>query len=163
MRFENFRRLLDSGFSSTVVMGRLMKKLTPKEDAVMQWQTQAVSVTANLKVRIYFNLPELSATKIMKWNCHMDDSAKVRYDTILGIYILTALGLNLKFSDHVIEADDGNFKGSTAPMFDMGNYEFKDFNAGKIAPEEPFMKAYSRTVYESLLRGKSVLLTNNYV
>ena len=40
------------------------------------------------------------------WNLHVDDFAKVRYDIILGWYLLTALGLNLKLSDNVIEEDD---------------------------------------------------------
>ena len=43
---------------------------------------------------------------------------------ILGRYILTELGLNLKFSEHVIEADDGPFKGSTTPMVDLVMYKF---------------------------------------
>ena len=41
----------------------------------------------------------------------MDDSAKGRYNMILGKYLLTGLGLNLKVSEHVIKADDGPFKG----------------------------------------------------
>ena len=49
---------------------------------------------------------------------------------ILGPDILTELGLNLKFSEHVIEADDGNFKGSTTPMVDLGTYIFKYLNTG---------------------------------
>ena len=61
-----------------------------------------------------FNLPELSMTKSVTWNCHVDDSTKGRYDMILGRYILTALGLILKLSNHIIEADDWPFKGSTA-------------------------------------------------
>ena len=47
----------------------------------------------------------------MTWGCHVDDSAKIKYEMILGKNIFTALGLNIKFSDHVIEADDGTFKG----------------------------------------------------
>ena len=39
---------------------------------------------------------------------------------ILGRYLLTTIGLNLKFSDHVIEADYVNFKWYTAPMVDLG-------------------------------------------
>ena len=38
----------------------------------------------NLGVKIDFTLPELSATKIMTWNCHVDDSAKDRYEIILS-------------------------------------------------------------------------------
>ena len=45
------------------------KKLTPKEDDVMQWHTQAGSITTNLKVKIKFILTELSATKIVTWDC----------------------------------------------------------------------------------------------
>ena len=69
------------------------------------------------------------------WNCHVDDSAKGRYFIILGTDILTTLGRNFKCSDHVIEADDGNFKYYMATMVDMGTYEFKDINTGKITPE----------------------------
>ena len=61
------------------------------------------SIPTNSKVKIDFTLTELSATKIVIWNCHVDDSAKGRYDMILGRNILKALGLNLKFSDHVIK------------------------------------------------------------
>ena len=46
-------------------------------------------------------------------------STKGRYDIILGIDILTALGLSLKLSKDVIEAGDGTFKGSTVPMIDL--------------------------------------------
>ena len=46
------------------------------------------------------------------WNFHVDDSAKGRYDIIVGEDLLTELGLNLIFSEHVIEADCGPFNGS---------------------------------------------------
>ena len=40
----------------------------------------------------------------------MDDFAKGRYDIILLQDLLTELGLNLKLSEHVIEADYGIFE-----------------------------------------------------
>ena len=55
----------------------------------------------------------------------MDYSAKGRYDILLGRYILTALGLNLKIYYHVIEANGGPFKSPAASMVDLGAYEFK--------------------------------------
>ena len=58
----------------------------------------------------------------MTWDCHEYDSAKVRYDMILGIDLLTALGLNIKSSYHIIEADYGTCKGYMAPMVDLGTY-----------------------------------------
>ena len=64
----------------------------------------------------------------------MDFFSKGRYDIILGRYILTELGLNLNFSKHIIKADYGTLKGSTPPMVDLGKYQFKYLNTGKIKP-----------------------------
>ena len=41
---------------------------------------------------------------------------------ILGRDQLISLGLNIRFSDSVIEEDDGPLKGSTSPMVDMEMY-----------------------------------------
>ena len=62
---------------------------------------------------------------------------------ILGIYILTALGLSKKRYYHIIEVYDVPFKGSTATMVDLGKYEFKYLETGKITPEESFMNDYA--------------------
>ena len=84
-------------------MVSLIKQITNQEDDVMQWNMQEGSITTNLKVKIYFTLPEISAKTIVTWNWHVDDSTKVRYDMILGRDILTDFWLNLKFSYQVIE------------------------------------------------------------
>ena len=83
-KFHNFLILLDRGCSSTIDMGRLIKNFILREDVVMQWHTQAGSINTNLKVNIYLNLPETSATAIMTWNFHVDDLGKDRYYMILG-------------------------------------------------------------------------------
>ena len=57
-KFKNFRIILESGCSSKIITGRLIKKLSPKEDALMQCRTQAVSITTNLSVIIKFTLPQ---------------------------------------------------------------------------------------------------------
>ena len=90
-KFNNFRILLDSGCNSTVVMRSVITKLTPKEEDVIQWHTLPSNITTKLKVKIDFSIPGFSTTEIEKWNFHVDDSAKCRYDMILRTYILTAL------------------------------------------------------------------------
>ena len=55
----------------------------------------------------------------------MDESAKGIYDIILGRYQLTVLWLNIKFSDQVMESDDGPLKVYTAPMVDLCTYNLK--------------------------------------
>ena len=127
--------LLEIGCSSTILMGSLVKILSQEEDNPMQWHMQAGNITTNLKVKIYFTLPALSAMDIVTWNFHVDESGKGRYDMILVQDILTELGLNLKFSEHVIKEYGGKFKVSTTPMVDLGTYVFKYLNTGKITPE----------------------------
>ena len=70
----------------------------------------------------------------MTWYCHVNDFAKGWYGMILGRDLLTALGLNLKLSEHVTKSDYGPFKGSSAPMLDLVTYEFKYLNTGKLHP-----------------------------
>ena len=65
---------------------------------------------------------------------------------ILCRYILTELLLNLKNSKQFIEADDGPFIGSTAPMVYLGTYVFKYLNTGQIKLEESFTDAYVEEV-----------------
>ena len=62
---------------------------------------------------------------------------------ILGRDILTKLGLNLNFSEPVIETGDVLFfQVSTAPMADLGVYVFKGLNTGKVTTRESFTNAY---------------------
>ena len=86
-KFINFCIILDIGCSSTIVMGRLIEKLRPEKDTIMQWNTQARNITTNIKVKIYFILPALSTANDVIWNCHVEGSARGRYDMILGRYI----------------------------------------------------------------------------
>ena len=55
-KFKNFRILLYSGFSSTIIMKRLRTKLNPKRDAVMQWYTQGGNITTNIRLKNIFYL-----------------------------------------------------------------------------------------------------------
>ena len=130
-------------------MGGLVKRLGQEKDSPMQWNTQAGNITTNIEVKIYFTLPALSATNVVMWKCHVDDSDKGRYDMILGRYLLTELVFNLKLSEHVIKEYYGPFDRSTTPIVDLGTYIFKDLNTGKITPKESFDNAYSEEVYES--------------
>ena len=57
---------------------------------------QVFNITTYHKDKIIFCLPESSMMKILTWDCHVDDSAKTRYDKIMVRVILTALGLNFR-------------------------------------------------------------------
>ena len=72
----------------------------------MQWNTKVGEITTNKEFKIDFTLPELSATKIVTWNCHVNVSDTGKYDMILGRDLLTVLELNINVSDPGIESDD---------------------------------------------------------
>ena len=83
------------------------------KDALIQCHTQARNITNNLKFKVDFTLLALRAKNVVPGKFHVDDSSKGRYNIILGQYLLTELVLNLKISEHAIEANNGPFKGST--------------------------------------------------
>ena len=70
--------IVDTGCSSTIVMVILVEKPYTEKDTVMKWHTQAVNITTNLKVKIYFILTALSTINGVMWKCHVHDSAKGR-------------------------------------------------------------------------------------
>ena len=65
----------------------------------MQWHTQAGNITTNIKVDVDFTLTEISATNVMTYKWHVDDSYKGGYNIILGMDLLTEEGLD---SEHQI-------------------------------------------------------------
>ena len=65
VKFKKLRIILYSGCSSMIIMGRPVEKLHPEKDDVVQWHTQAGNITTNIKVKVYFTLPELSTTNVV--------------------------------------------------------------------------------------------------
>ena len=159
-KFKSFRIIFDSVFSSTIVKRRLVGKLLPEKDSVIQWKTQDGNITTNFKIKIDFTLPTLSATNAVTWKYNVDESTKGGKYFILGRDMLTKLGLNLKFSEHVIKADDGPFKGSTAPMVDLGAYIFKILNIGKLNLNNSLQTLMSKNY---MSQNMCLMLKNNHL
>ena len=59
-----------------------------------------------------------------------------------------------------LRLNDENFKGSTAPMVDVGMYESKGLNTGEITPEESFTNTHAEKYMD---HNKSILILNYYV
>ena len=102
-------------------------------------ENQARKFTTSKKVNVDFCLPEFSATKIVTWKYHVDKYTNGRYDIILGRYLLTALGLDIKFSENVIIGGEGPYEGCSEPMVDVSNYAFKYITDKTVKPEESFV------------------------
>ena len=63
-RFRNFRILLDSGISSTIMMNNLTSKDKCKYSTTTTWQTQARKFTTNNMAKVDFRLSEFSENKL---------------------------------------------------------------------------------------------------
>ena len=68
---------------------------------------------------------------------------------ILGIYLLTTLGLDIKFSRNIILGGDGPFKGCSSHVVDVSTYDFKYLIDNKVKIEESFINVYIDKCLES--------------
>ena len=61
---------------------------------------------------------------------------------ILGRYLLTALGMDLKFSEGIIIGGYGPYEECLSHMVDLGNYNSKYLTDKIVKPEEYFINLY---------------------
>ena len=93
--------------------------------------------------------------------CHVNESTTGRYDMILGRDLLTALGLDLKFSDNVISGVKLQYEGCSAPIVDVINYDFNLITDKTVKLEESFINSYINEClkFESAISATSTLST----
>ena len=102
---------MDSGVSSLIVLGKHTTELRHKKTHWVKWSTQGGEFLTTHTTNVELVLPELDATKIVKWNFHVDDSQKTsRYDMITGQDLLLELKLNLCFSSCTIKGYVGMYE-----------------------------------------------------
>ena len=79
----------------------------------------------------------------------MNESATGRYYIILGRDLLTALVMDLKLSENVTHGVEGPYKGCSAPIVVVDNYDLNILTAKTVKPEESFIKSYVIECFES--------------
>ena len=89
------------------------------------WETQAGKFMTSQKANTYLCLTEFSTTKIVSLKCHINSSTNIRYDIILGRDLLTATGIYLKFSEHIIMGGDGTYAGCLTLIIGVTSYDSK--------------------------------------
>ena len=75
----------------------------------------------------------------MTWKCQDDQYTEGRYGMILGIELITKMGLDLNVSERVIIGGSGTYEGCLVTMVDIRNYEFKYVTYKIVKPVELFI------------------------
>jgi hypothetical protein len=83
-------------------------KLKKKSSKETTWNTKAGSFNTNSKCKISFVLPEFHENRDISANVYVDNSPSedCKYDMIIGRDILSALGIDLVFSEGVMLWDN---------------------------------------------------------
>ena len=116
-------------------MGDTTSKLKQKEEAKNTWKTQVEEFTTSKKANVDLCLPEFSATEIVTWKCHVDESTNCIYGMIPGRDLITTLGMDPKFSGDVIIGSDEPYEGWSEPMVEVSNYNFTSLTDKIVKPE----------------------------
>jgi len=101
--------LLDSGASTSLVQASAVKKLRHKKTRSETWTTAAGTFQTTHTTDVEFKLPEFSSSRIIKANFHIMEN-HIKYDMILGRDILSDLGIDLLFSNQLIQWPDINME-----------------------------------------------------
>ena len=72
----------------------------------------------------------------------MDNYTTGSYSMVLVRDLLTAMGLDLKFSKNIVIGGNGPHERCSTPMVDVSNYDFEPLTEKFVKPEEYFLNKY---------------------
>ena len=110
------RILVDTGTTSSIILGRFTKKLRTKRTVATTWRTKAGTFTTTEKCKIKFRLPELHRERIIEYYVNVDNSKEAPnsyYDLLLGTDMCQELGIIIDYKESVVRWDN-----ATTPLVD---------------------------------------------
>jgi hypothetical protein len=96
------RALLDTGTTSTIILGEFVGKggVRTNTKKITKWKTLGGIFTTNYESLLSSKFPELSRSKVVTWQAHVDDktsSKEVAYDMIMGMDLMTSIGITVEW------------------------------------------------------------------
>jgi hypothetical protein len=90
------RALLETGTTATIILREFLGKgrFRTNTKKRTKWKTLAGKFNTNNESLLDFKFPELSTSKVVTWQAHVDDktsSKKPAYDMIMGMYLMTSI------------------------------------------------------------------------
>jgi hypothetical protein len=94
------RALLDTGTTATIILREFVGKGRSYTNTKKRtkWKTLGGTFTTNYESLLDFKLPELSTSKVVTWQVHVDDktsSKEVAYDMIMVMDLMTYVGITV--------------------------------------------------------------------
>jgi hypothetical protein len=94
------RALLDTGTTATIILRGFVGKGGARKNTKKRtkWQTLGGTFTANYESLLDFKFPEISTSKVVTWQAHVDDktsSKEAAYHMIMGMDLMTSIGITV--------------------------------------------------------------------
>jgi hypothetical protein len=94
------RALLVTGTTSTIVLryfvGKGRAHISTKKGT--KWKTLGGTFTTNYEYLLDFKFPEISTSKVVTWQAHVDDKTSIKeaaYYVIMGMDLMTSIGIKV--------------------------------------------------------------------
>ena len=117
---KRIRILFDSGCAATLVKSTFLTKLKKTKVTNTTWNTKAGSFSTKEKCNCVFSMPEFHTGREIEWKVYVDETPDTlgQYDMIMGRDLLDTLGIDLLFSQKLVQWDN-----ATIPMRNISWFE----------------------------------------
>jgi hypothetical protein len=90
------RALIDTGTTATIILREFVGKGRARTNTNKRtkWKTLGGTFTTNCESLLDFKLPEISTSKVVTWQAHVDDknsSKEAAHDMIMGMDLMTSI------------------------------------------------------------------------
>jgi hypothetical protein len=90
------RALLDTGTTATIILREFLGKGRAHTNTKKRtkWKTLGGTFTTNYESLLDFKFQELSTSKVVTWQAHVDDKSSIKegvYDMIMGMDLMTSI------------------------------------------------------------------------
>jgi opacity protein-like surface antigen len=94
------RALLDTGTTATIILREFVGKGRTRTNTKKRtkWKTLGVKFTTHYESLLDFKFPELSTSKVVTWQSHVDDktsSKEAAYAMIMGMDLMLSRGITV--------------------------------------------------------------------
>jgi hypothetical protein len=94
------RALLDTGTTASIILREFVGKGRSRTNTKKRtkWKTHGGTFTTNYESLLDFKFSEISTSKVVTWQAHVDDetsSKEVAYHMIMGMDLMTSIGITV--------------------------------------------------------------------